>query len=183
MLRKVIPALLIAVALLAACGSGESADDNSGDTNQIGQISGGDADSASSDTTGDDEEAAVRLIVEGFGQRMQNVELLSGEVQSQIRNQYGPFASSDMIEQRLEEPSRAPGREVSSPWPARIEIYTIEPEGEDTYRVHAWVKYVDAEDGPGEASAEQPISLLVSYNGNAWVIVNYATTGAYTPVE
>jgi bla regulator protein BlaR1 len=132
---------------------------------------------------GDDEEAAVRLIVEGFGQRMQNVELLSGEVQSQIRNQYGPFASDDMIEEWLEEPSRAPGREVSSPWPARIEIYTIEEEGVDTYRVHAWVKYVDSEDSPGEASAEQSISLLVSYNGSSWVIVNYATTGAYTTLD
>lgn len=114
---------------------------------------------------------------------MQNVELLSGEVQSQIRNQYGPFASDDMIEEWLEEPSRAPGREVSSPWPARIEIYTIEEEGVDTYRVHAWVKYVDSEDSPGEASAEQSISLLVSYNGSSWVIVNYATTGAYTTLD
>ena len=183
MLRKVIPALLIALVLLAACGSSESADESNGDSNQIGQIGGGDADNTSSDAGGDDEEAAVRLIVEGFGQRMQNVELLSGEVQSQIRNQYGPFASNDMIEQWLEEPSRAPGREVSSPGPARIEVYTIEPEGEDTYRVHAWVKYVTAEDGPGEASAEQPISLLVSYNGSAWVIVNYATTGPYTVLE
>jgi hypothetical protein len=182
MLRNVLLVLLMA-AVLGACGS-TGAQDNSEDNdpaNLFDQIGGDDDAQASAD--GDDEEAAVRLIVEGFGQRMQNVELLSGEVQSQIRDQYGSFASEDMIEEWLEEPSRAPGREVSSPWPARIEIFTIEEEGVDTYRVHAWVKYVDAQDGPGEASAEQPISLLVAYQGGAWVITNYATTGAYATLD
>ena len=181
MLRNVLLVLLMA-AVLSACGSTGTSEENGGSTNILDQIGAG-GDDTSASVGGDDEEAAVRLIVEGFGQRMQNVELLSGEVQSQIRDQYGPFASEDMIEEWLDEPSRAPGREVSSPWPARIEIYTIEEEGVDTFRVHAWVKYVDSEDGIGEASAEQSISLLVEYQGGAWVITNYATTGAYTTLD
>lgn len=181
MLRKVLLVLLTA-AVLSACGSVGAQDgvEDNESTNLLDQIGG---DASSDAASGEDEEAAVRLVVEGFGQRLQNVDLLSGEVQSQIRDQYGSFASEDMIEEWLEEPSRAPGREVASPWPDRIEIFTIEAEGPAAYRVHAWVKYVDAQDGPGEASAEQPISLLVEHQGSAWVITNYATTGAYTTLD
>ena len=98
---------------------------------------------AGEDGTGALPPAAARLV-ERFGERLANVSLTAppAVVRAAIREQYGPLATPSRLRRWLDDPSRAPGRSVSSPWPHRIEIEDAERLGPTRFRVAAAVVYV-----------------------------------------
>ncbi|MGQ9824382.1 MAG: hypothetical protein ACUVSK_05195, partial [Desulfotomaculales bacterium] len=73
------------------------------------------------------ERAAVTALVEDFGGRLQAVSLLAPKeaVQKSIRENYGDLVMPALLAWWLENPAGAPGRELSSPWPDRIEIRSV----------------------------------------------------------
>jgi hypothetical protein len=75
---------------------------------------------------GCDAEEATR-VVELLGERMKQVSLLAPayEVRAEIRENYTELVTPRLLDQWLFRPDAAPGREVSSPWPERIEIDTV----------------------------------------------------------
>ena len=64
----------------------------------------------------------ARDVVERFGRRMREVSLLAPDtvVRRELRDAYGALASDSLLRAWESAPANAPGREVSSPWPARI---------------------------------------------------------------
>jgi hypothetical protein len=65
---------------------------------------------------------AVRSVVTQFGARLQQVSLLAPDAAGTLDAAYGPFVSPALLASWKKDPSRAPGRLTSSPWPDRIEI-------------------------------------------------------------
>ena len=76
------------------------------------------------------EEAEIRSVVVGFGKRLQLVSLQSPNASQEIEAQYGGFVASTLLEAWMGDISQAPGRIVSSPWPDRIEITSMEELGD-----------------------------------------------------
>src|SRR5512144_2402018 len=86
-----------------------------------------------------DEEAEVRNLVEGFGQRLKLVSLLAPSATQDLQKQYSEFVSPTLLETWMKDVPTAPGRMVSSPWPDRIEITTLAREAANKYVVDGFV--------------------------------------------
>ncbi len=128
----------------------------------------------------DYEEIVVKNLVDGFGRSLKNVSLLAKPkaVAEDIKNNYSPFVSQDLILQWTENLVAAPGRTVSSPWPDRIEITSLEKLA-DQYTVAGSIIYVTAQDLlEGKFSDKRGITLVVEKKDNSWLI----TSAALEPV-
>ncbi len=127
-----------------------------------------------------DDEAAVRALAESFGQRLQNVSLLALAAAAQIQEQYRDFVSPELLQQWMADPSHAPGRLTSSPWPDRIEIIKIEQQGEGDYLVTGFVIEITSQEvTSGGVAAQYPVSLTVEKVAGIWLITQYVQTGGY----
>jgi hypothetical protein len=126
--------LLLLVAVLAGCG--ERPDNQaaqgtqpSGETQQ--------ADPGTPQTSQETEQQAITSLVENFGKKLKMGSLLAPEqdVRNNLQTHYADFVSSSLLEKWQNDPQQAPGRLVSSPWPDRIDVLSIENMSEDRYRV------------------------------------------------
>lgn len=114
-------------------------------------------------------EAAVRGVIEQFGQRLRNVSLLGPRhvLEASIRREYGPYATDALLAAWLKDPSKAPGRLTSSPWPERIEIREIRRAAPDRYVVSGEI--VESSSG-GEAPRRLPARIeLIPMGGRWWI--------------
>lgn len=76
-------------------------------------------------------------------------------------------------------PSQAPGRWKSNPWPDRIEITEIKKINETTYIIYGHIiEITSAEQINGGIAAEHDITLTVTKINNRWLISEVAL-GAY----
>ena len=107
------------------------------------------------------DQAAATRVVEQFGTRLAHVSLLAppDELRDRIRDTYGPYVTTLQLGAWLADPSTAPGRETSSPWPARIEIRAAERLGSTAFDVTGEVLYITAVDG--EPILREPITARV----------------------
>lgn len=131
--------------------------------------------------TGESDETAIRSLVEEFGSRLQTVSLQAPKdiVSKSIQENYGDFVSPALLAEWLSDPLNAPGRVLSSPWPDRIEILTVEKLTEYTYEVKGEIiEVTSAEKASGEVAASRPITLVVKKIGSSWLI-DAAILGAY----
>jgi hypothetical protein len=76
-------------------------------------------------------EENVRTLMRDFGAKLKMVSLLAPPdiLEKSMREHYAPYVSDALLEKWIADPSTAPGRQVSSPWPDRIEIKHITPGG------------------------------------------------------
>ncbi|MHB8107677.1 MAG: hypothetical protein ACYDH4_09680, partial [Candidatus Cryosericum sp.] len=83
------------------------------------------------------EKTEVTALVENFGAKLKEVSLsVPDEVASQeIGQAYAPFVSAGFLSALTNDPARAPGRSVSSPWPEKIEIASMEKLDAHTIKV------------------------------------------------
>lgn len=117
----------------------------------------------------------VREVVESFGQRLKDVSLLAPEpmVRRGIRQNYAPLVTPALLDRWLADPAHAPGQRVSSPWPARIEIGSIEAAGARSCMVKGDVVYMTSvELTHGGVAARKPVELRVRKDGQ-WRISGY----------
>jgi hypothetical protein len=63
--------------------------------------------------------AGTREVVERMGERLKRVSLLAPEsvLMREIQEAYAPLVTPELLEQWIADPTSAPGRDVSSPWP------------------------------------------------------------------
>lgn len=123
----------------------------------------------------DVEEAQIRALVEGFGKKLQNVSLLSPDAAQQIQKQYAEFVSLALLEMWVNDLSVAPGRIVSSPWPDRIEIISLEWADANTYEISGHIVEVTSNEvvNGGEAGRVL-VHIVVKRSNGGWWITEYS---------
>jgi len=133
-----------------------------------------------------DEEAEVTALVESFGSKLKEVSLSDPEevVSQEIKNVYAPFISSKLLLDLTSNPTKAPGREVSSPWPEKIEIVSMDKQDSHTIRVVGnIVLMTSVEMTQGGNAGKTPIVLWVGNTGKngAWLIdsLSYGDYASY----
>src|SRR5664280_2589741 len=130
-----------------------------------------------------DEKAEVTALVESFGSKLKEVSLSApGEIVSQeIETIYAPFLSSTFLLNLTNDPTRAPGRDVSSPWPEKIEIISMEKL--DSYTIQVKGKIIlmtSVEVAQGGNAGETPIVLWVrNTNANGAWLIDQLSYGEY----
>lgn len=135
------------------------------------------ADRGAADEEGADAEvAAVTAVVERFGSRLARVSLLAppATLRAQMEAEYGPLVTPELLAAWLADPAAAPGREVSSPWPARLEVREVVTQ-EGGYRVTGEVVYVTSvEEAAGGAARREPVAMtMVPGADGGWRIADY----------
>src|SRR5262245_59941086 len=114
-------------------------------------------------------EPAARTVVEQFGQQLKQVSLTAPDslVRQQVRESYAPFVTSALLDSWVAQPTRAPGRAVSSPWPDRIDIASVNAENDSTCVVQGQIAYItSAEQAPGAALQRVPVTLRIVKYGS-----------------
>ncbi|MGI6142751.1 MAG: copper amine oxidase N-terminal domain-containing protein [bacterium] len=122
---------------------------------------------------GKDIEEKVADVVETFGARLQKVSLLAPEeiLEQSMQENYGDLVAPQLLEEWAREPLKAPGRQVSSPWPERIEILALEETAPNTYQVKGEIiEVTSVELAEGGIAARRPVTLVVEKKGNSWLI-------------
>ncbi|MTI47093.1 hypothetical protein [Sporosalibacterium faouarense] len=127
------------------------------------------------------EEKEIENLVKAFGSQLQKVSLLAPRelVEKSIKENYGDFVSSTLLETWIEKPEDAPGRVTSSPWPDRIEISNIEQLSQGLYKVKGQIiEITSTEAVSGGIAASRPITLMVEKIDGNWLI-NSIVLGEY----
>ncbi len=114
--------------------------------------------------------AQVSTLVGTFGAYEKNISLLrdTESLKTDIQAGYGPYVTSALLRQWQADPKNAPGRLTSSPWPERIEIDSITPQGAG-YVVTGRIIMMSS---TGE-NTQMPVVLLVLRENNQWKIAVY----------
>lgn len=117
----------------------------------------------------------VRQIVQAFGERLARVSLLAPDsvVVREIREAYTPYATPELLERWASAPRTAPGREVSSPWPERIEIRAVREADARSCRVEGDVVYASSAAGENGAT-RTPVTVVVRRQNEDWRISSYS---------
>lgn len=123
-------------------------------------------------------EYEVEKVVEVFGTKLQKVSLLSPNVNEEMQENYSQFVTQDLLEERMSNPQEAPGRQVSSPWPDRIEITNIQKESSNKYLVDGEIiEVTSVEVVDGGAANKIPVHILVKEVKGEWLIADYVQEG------
>lgn len=114
--------------------------------------------------------AEVSAVVTSLGAYEKSVSLQEEEelLKSDIQASYGQFVTDSLLQAWRADPKHAPGRLTSSPWPDRIEIDSISPQGAG-YIVSGRVIMMTS---TGESGQVPVVTLLVRENGK-WKIAVY----------
>lgn len=129
-------------------------------------------------------DAAVRDVVTGFGSRLQRVSTLAPDslIARAVRDEYAAFVTDDLLAQWTAAPARAPGRDVSSPWPDRIEVHDVETAGDACIVSGELVYVASVESGTDAAADRRPLTLRVVRAAGEWRIGGYEIPEAGRPV-
>ncbi|HET7662554.1 MAG TPA: hypothetical protein VFK31_02855 [Rhodanobacteraceae bacterium] len=131
------------------------------------------ASTASPATAASADRIAVRDVVERFGKQMQKVSVLAppDAMRPQLKKVYGDLLTPDLLRAWLADPSQAVGRDVSSPWPAGIDIDRIDCPTAIRCRVQGSVRYVTSNEVEhGGVAMRRPVRLHVERENRDWRI-------------
>ncbi len=118
---------------------------------------------------------AARQVATRFGERLKDVSLLAPDtvVTREIRASYDALVTEELLRSWIGDPSSAPGRQLSSPWPDRIEVRAVRPAGASMCVVEGDVVYVTSAEAAGRGIASRtPVTLHVRNDGE-WRISAY----------
>lgn len=126
----------------------------------------------------DADKQAVMQLVEQFGNKLRDVSLTASkkQVEKLMHEHYGEYVTQELIGSWLEDRENAPGRLTTNPWPARIDISSVEKTSEDEYTVNGRIMEVAF----NNIAATRPILLKVTRTGERWLI-RHAELGPYEP--
>ena len=114
--------------------------------------------------------AQISTLVTSFGGYEKSISLQADTelLKNDIQANYGQFVTSALLQEWRANPTHAPGRLTSSPWPDRIEIDSISPQGAG-YTVSGRIIMLASE---GESS-QVPVVLIVLRENDQWKIAAY----------
>ncbi len=111
-------------------------------------------------------------VVQEFGRRMKLVSTSApaGIVAQAMREHYAGLVDPHLLDTWTASPAQAPGRQVSSPWPDRIDVVSSSISGTDARAEGTVIEATSA----GE-SARVPIEVRLRRSGGTWLITGYRT--------
>lgn len=118
------------------------------------------------------EKHTVETVVIDFGQKLQMVSLLApaDQVRESMQDNYANLITPALLDQWQNAPQTAPGRQVSSPWPDRINVLSTE-KADSRYTVNGEIIYVTSvEKANGGVASKQSINLGLGKYDNNWLI-------------
>jgi hypothetical protein len=114
-------------------------------------------------------EGDVRTTVAQFGNQLNTVSLLSPTASEDIRKAYAPYVTPELLAAWVADPSSAPGRLTSSPWPDHIETDTVTMNENGSYDVLGRIMLMTS---TGDAGII-PVSLTVADVDGGFLITRY----------
>lgn len=133
------------------------------------------------ETLNNHEEYKVINIVNIFGKKLKNVPLLASKdiLVKSIKDNYRNYVTKRLLVEWIKDPTKAPGRLTSSPWPDRIEIKTVAKIDKNTYKVEGEIiEITSAEIVSKGVAARRSITLIVRKINDCWII-DEVTLGNY----
>ncbi len=133
--------------------------------------------------TREDGERTARTLVEAFGATLKNVSLTADKtlIVDAMQREYAPYVAPTLLSVWQNDPSQAPGRHTSSPWPDRIEIVSIDVR-RGIYEVQGDIVEVSNEGGgineEPTVAARRPITMTLQNLGFG-LRITALTLGAY----
>jgi hypothetical protein len=120
---------------------------------------------------GEDAKNTAETVVNEFGSRLKNVSLLSPEeaLKESIRENYGELITPELLSIWENDPSLAPGRVVSSPWPEKIDIYDLAI-GPNEISVGGSVVEATSAEPAGDERLKRPINIKLTKEDGKWLI-------------
>jgi hypothetical protein len=131
------------------------------------------------------EKETVANLVQDFGSKLKQVHLLAPEtvLAASIQDSYSDYVTAELLAQWLNNPENAPGRQLSSPWPERIDVLKVEKLNQYVYRVKGEIiELTSVELANGGFAAKRPITLQVEKIDNNWLITA-VTLGTYSETD
>lgn len=114
-------------------------------------------------------EGDVRTTVAQFGNQINSVSLLSPTAAEEIQSSYGPYVSPELLASWIQDPSLAPGRATSSPWPDHIAVDTVVKNEVGAYDVMGRIILKTSTEDAGII----PVSLTVANVNGSFLITQY----------
>ena len=110
-----------------------------------------------------EEKSQITTLIEDFGKKLTSVDLLSPEdmIAENIQKYYSPYLTADLLMKWTFDPFQAMGRFLSSPWPDRIEIDSMERIDDNTIKVKGYVIWVVSGNGTLDVTDRVPTVLIV----------------------
>lgn len=126
------------------------------------------------------EDSAIRQVVTDFGTKLQTVSLLAPETDrgAAMESNYSGYVAPELIAAWATDSSQALGRTTSSPWPEKIDIVTVRPDGKDFIVEGNVIEVANTERGTA-AAAVYPVTLTLTQRNGHWLIIK-SVKGAYS---
>ena len=119
------------------------------------------------------QKAAASSTVAAFGQTLQQVSIMAPDASSTIASAYAPYVDPTLLAQWEADPTSAPGRVVSSPWPDHIQINSISPQGAG-YVVDGDLVFMTSDNTEhGGNAGTAPVVILLENENGSWMIAAF----------
>lgn len=117
---------------------------------------------------------SAEAVLTNFGGKLKNVSLLQDKtaLAASIEENYGPFVTPELLADWKANPSQAPGRHTSSPWPERLTIGTITVQGTGRI-VTGEVIMMTGTETSGETADTVPFVAQLIPTDGGWKIAAY----------
>ncbi|MFA5087335.1 MAG: hypothetical protein WC470_03490 [Candidatus Paceibacterota bacterium] len=125
------------------------------------------------------DKAQAQAVVVAFGKKMQNVPLAGTKeiAATAIQNNYADYVAPQLLNAWIYDPTKAPGRLTSSPWPDRIEISSIAKNRDGDYIVIGnVVEITSVEVENGGIADKYPILIGLKKINDKWMIWLFTKT-------
>jgi hypothetical protein len=129
--------------------------------------------SSSSVSTASTGASDASSTVAAFGQVLQQVSIEAPDAASTIASTYAPYVDPTLLSEWEADPTSAPGRVVSSPWPDHIQIDSVTAQGAG-YVVDGDLVFMTSDnvENGGNAGTTPVVVQLEEENGS-WMIVAF----------
>jgi hypothetical protein len=125
-------------------------------------------------STSNNAEYAVAAITNAFGANLKMVSLVApaADVAAAMDSYYKPFVTPALLATWKSDPSIAPGKKTSSPYPDKIEIASVSKLTDKTYRVVGNVMEVTNSTTGTKPASNYPMILSFENIDGVWLITN-----------
>ena len=119
------------------------------------------------------DEQQITAALTAFGAQEQNVNVMAADASSTIAAIYAPYVDPALLAQWESDPTSAPGRVVSSPWPDHIQITSVTPQGAGYIVDGELVFMTNSETGQVGNAGTTPVVVQIEKENGGWMIVAF----------